>query len=94
MAKTKPGKKDVDSYSIKGTNKIVRRNSISISPPFVLCFVFSVLGSLLVDEPSFGSFFCVRAFENAGFQLCLLVFYGSFFMVLKIFSFFVELGNV
>lgn len=26
MAKTKPGKKDLDSYNIKGTNKSVRRN--------------------------------------------------------------------
>ena len=24
MAKTKPGKKDLDSYTIKGTNKVVR----------------------------------------------------------------------
>lgn len=42
MAKTKPGKKDVDSYNIKGTTKVVRR--ISISPSllfyFFLCFDF------------------------------------------------------
>ena len=32
MAKTKPGKKDLDSYTIKGTNKIVRRGlSFSLS---------------------------------------------------------------
>ncbi|OAY72775.1 hypothetical protein ACMD2_26869 [Ananas comosus] len=42
MAKTKPGKKDVDSYSIKGTNKIVRvgecvlmRPSDTEKPPYV-----------------------------------------------------------
>ncbi|KAI8009798.1 Chromatin remodeling protein EBS [Camellia lanceoleosa] len=42
MAKTKPGKKDLDSYSIKGTNKIVRpgdcvlmRPSDSDKPPYV-----------------------------------------------------------
>ncbi|THF94425.1 hypothetical protein TEA_013476 [Camellia sinensis var. sinensis] len=42
MAKTKPGKKDVDSYTIKGTNKIVRpgdcvlmRPSDSDKPPYV-----------------------------------------------------------
>ncbi|KAL6529650.1 hypothetical protein OROGR_015273 [Orobanche gracilis] len=29
MAKTKPGKKDLDSYNIKGTNKVVRRPSRS-----------------------------------------------------------------
>lgn len=26
MAKTKPGKKELDSYTIKGTNKVVRGN--------------------------------------------------------------------
>ncbi|XP_049352436.1 chromatin remodeling protein EBS-like isoform X1 [Solanum verrucosum] len=42
MAKTKPGKKDLDSYSIKGTNKVVRvgdcvlmRPSDSDKPPYV-----------------------------------------------------------
>ncbi|GMN53761.1 hypothetical protein TIFTF001_022896 [Ficus carica] len=42
MAKTKPGKKDLDSYTIKGTNKIVRpgdcvlmRPSDSDKPPYV-----------------------------------------------------------
>jgi hypothetical protein len=28
MAKTKPGKKDLDSYTIKGTNKVVRRKHL------------------------------------------------------------------
>ncbi|KAK8933496.1 hypothetical protein KSP39_PZI015563 [Platanthera zijinensis] len=42
MAKTKPGKKDLDSYTIKGTNKIVRpgdcvlmRPSDTDKPPYV-----------------------------------------------------------
>ncbi|PKA50649.1 hypothetical protein AXF42_Ash017988 [Apostasia shenzhenica] len=42
MAKTKPGKKDLDSYTIKGTNKVVRpgdcvlmRPSDSDKPPYV-----------------------------------------------------------
>ncbi|KAG8489429.1 hypothetical protein CXB51_017844 [Gossypium anomalum] len=42
MAKTKPGKKDLDSYAIKGTNKVVRpgdcvlmRPSDSDKPPYV-----------------------------------------------------------
>ncbi|XP_019159258.1 PREDICTED: chromatin remodeling protein EBS-like [Ipomoea nil] len=42
MAKTKPGKKDLDSYSIKGTNKIVRpgdcvlmRPADTNKPPYV-----------------------------------------------------------
>ncbi|URE25478.1 BAH [Musa troglodytarum] len=42
MAKTKPGKKDLDSYSIKGTNKVVRvgdcvlmRPAESEKPPYV-----------------------------------------------------------
>jgi hypothetical protein len=30
MAKTKPGKKDLDSYTIKGTNKVVR-STLSLS---------------------------------------------------------------
>ncbi|GFY99085.1 PHD finger family protein [Actinidia rufa] len=29
MAKTKPGKKDLDSYNIKGTNKVVRPGDLS-----------------------------------------------------------------
>lgn len=36
MAKTKPGKKDLDSYSIKGTNKVVRGK---IKATFFLFFV-------------------------------------------------------
>lgn len=43
MAKTKPGKKDVDSYTIKGTNKIVRRNfptlHLYISLPLSAIFI-------------------------------------------------------
>ncbi|KAL0400031.1 UNVERIFIED_CONTAM: Chromatin remodeling protein EBS [Sesamum radiatum] len=42
MAKTKPGRKDLDSYTIKGTNKVVRpgdcvlmRPSDSDKPPYV-----------------------------------------------------------
>lgn len=42
MAKTKPGKKDLDTYTIKGTNKVVRpgdcvlmRPSDSDKPPYV-----------------------------------------------------------
>ncbi|KAF7140970.1 hypothetical protein RHSIM_Rhsim06G0166400 [Rhododendron simsii] len=42
MAKTKPGKKDLDSYTIKGTNKVVRpgdcvlmRPSDTNKPPYV-----------------------------------------------------------
>ncbi|PHT85401.1 hypothetical protein T459_07507 [Capsicum annuum] len=42
MAKTKPGKKDLDSYNIKGTNRVVRpgdcvlmRPSDSDKPPYV-----------------------------------------------------------
>ncbi|XP_042399517.1 chromatin remodeling protein EBS-like isoform X3 [Zingiber officinale] len=42
MAKTKPGKKDLDSYTIKGTNKVVKvsdcvllRPSESDKPPYV-----------------------------------------------------------
>lgn len=42
MAKTKPGKKDLDSYTIKGTNKVVKpgdcvlmRPSDSDKPPYV-----------------------------------------------------------
>lgn len=36
MAKTKPGKKDLDSYTVKGTNKVVRRNENFLSPLFYL----------------------------------------------------------
>ncbi|KAL6554145.1 hypothetical protein OROMI_019818 [Orobanche minor] len=32
MAKTKPGKKDLDSYNIKGTNKVVRHGTLRKSP--------------------------------------------------------------
>lgn len=39
MAKTKPGKKDLDSYSIKGTNKVVRRNITLFAPMIVLVFI-------------------------------------------------------
>ncbi|PNY13463.1 bah and coiled-coil domain-containing protein 1-like [Trifolium pratense] len=42
MAKTRPGKKDIDSYIIKGTNKIVKagdcilmRPSDTSKPPYV-----------------------------------------------------------
>ena len=50
MAKTKPGKKDLDSYTIKGTNKIVRRivslgtNMIFVLP-LVLCLLLLFLCS-------------------------------------------------
>ncbi|KAF4372593.1 hypothetical protein F8388_027266 [Cannabis sativa] len=44
MAKTRPGKKDLDSYTIKGTNKVVRagdcvlmRPSDTGKPPYVAC---------------------------------------------------------
>lgn len=43
MAKTKPGKKDLDSYTIKGTNKIVRRIvSLGTKILFVLLLLFFV----------------------------------------------------
>ncbi|OIW08228.1 hypothetical protein TanjilG_15189 [Lupinus angustifolius] len=44
MAKTRPGRKDVDSYTIKGTNKIVRAGDCVLlrpldttKPPYVAC---------------------------------------------------------
>ncbi|KAG7022847.1 Chromatin remodeling protein EBS [Cucurbita argyrosperma subsp. argyrosperma] len=44
MAKTKPGKKDLDSYTIKGTNKIVRRIvSLGTNMIFVLPLVLRLL---------------------------------------------------
>ncbi|KAJ6319525.1 hypothetical protein OIU78_015028 [Salix suchowensis] len=33
MAKTKPGKKDLDSYTIKGTNKVVRAGDCVLMRP-------------------------------------------------------------
>ena len=45
MAKTKPGKKDLDSYTIKGTNKIVRRIvSLRTKILFVLLLLLLFLG--------------------------------------------------
>jgi hypothetical protein len=35
MAKTKPGKKDLDSYTIKGTNKVVRRKHLPCLKPII-----------------------------------------------------------
>jgi len=29
MAKTRPGKKDMDSYTIRGTNKVVKGNKFA-----------------------------------------------------------------
>ena len=58
MAKTKPGKKDLDSYNIKGTNKVVRRKLPSPSIRIYMCFTHSFYLSvslrvfLLVFRPS------------------------------------------
>lgn len=46
MAKTKPGKKDLDSYGIKGTNKIVRRMNYSLSSSQFYSFLFFIFKSL------------------------------------------------
>ncbi|KAL0444341.1 UNVERIFIED_CONTAM: Chromatin remodeling protein EBS [Sesamum latifolium] len=53
MAKTKPGRKDLDSYTIKGTNKIVRRTFIFTLAAtfFVLDCVFSFLFLVFLQTP-------------------------------------------
>lgn len=38
MAKTRPGKKDVDSYTIRGTNKVVRGKEQNLKKRFLFCF--------------------------------------------------------
>ncbi|KAG4386110.1 hypothetical protein GLYMA_12G227900v4 [Glycine max] len=46
MAKTRPGRKDVDSYTIRGTNKIVRVKGVLF---FLLC---SAAGDCVLMRPS------------------------------------------
>lgn len=55
MAKTKPGKKDLDSYSIKGTNKVVRRNTALFASMIVLVFI----SFLYLINFGFGNYFVV-----------------------------------
>lgn len=44
MAKTKPGKKDLDTYTIKGTNKLVRRTlSLSSSSSLFIYMLLSIV---------------------------------------------------
>ncbi|RWW26574.1 hypothetical protein GW17_00009035 [Ensete ventricosum] len=55
MAKTKPGKKDLDSYTIKGTNKVVKGilricvRIASLFDPF-LCFGFLLMSGGVVGD--------------------------------------------
>lgn len=53
MAKTKPGKKDLDSYTIKGTNKVVRRTlSLSLDRKTLsLCFFLPQILNFVVWKP-------------------------------------------
>jgi len=73
MAKTKPGKKDLDSYTIKGTNKIVRRIvSLRTKIPFVLLLLllllFLGLHSLAQTPSRFCCLFVFKATLNWSFS--------------------------
>lgn len=67
MAKTKPGKKDLDSYNIKGTNKVVRRMYFhTLSNTLILFFIFQLKTFnsfhfyLRLNKPKISFFFFLR----------------------------------
>lgn len=93
MAKTKPGKKDLDSYTIKGTNKVVRRMyslSLALSIGGISIIPFWLWESMNFSSffPPFRThililfpFFDVKDFENPVLMEVFILCFSSFLML-------------
>ncbi|TKY45674.1 hypothetical protein E2542_SST30327 [Spatholobus suberectus] len=62
MAKTRPGRKDLDSYTIRGTNKIVRGNPVTPT-----LFPFPLPSCVFIGKPSYPH----TKLNSAGRERCI-----------------------